>query len=647
MPNTKTGSQKTLFSAGGLILVLFILVFVNLIFSRVNLRWDVTADKLYSLSDSTQKILANLNENVTIKVFYSKNVSYLPVYIKNYARRMLDFLSEYEFYSNGTVTIEVYNPTIDSEEEDWAQKYGIKAVNLGGGDTIYFGLVAVAADQEENIAFLNPIREKHLEYDITRIITRVQSSRKKKVAIISGLPVFGRPPQAFNMSGALQVTKPWLFVTELKKTYAVSEIKSTAESIPRDIDLLIMVQPKNLSVNLQYAVDQFVLNGGNVILFSDPFAVMDTRPGQPGDTSLEKLLTAWGVQLNSAQILADFDNATRIMTRSKQVENSSLWISLPPEAFNTDNMITAELETMLLPVTGVIQKIPASQFEYEPLLQSSTNSSTVDSLAARFGGGEIRRSFKPTEQKYDLAALVQGRFKTAFPGGRPGSDETDHPNNIADSAAGKAPPHADRHLTAAQKETGIIIVADSDMLFDNYFEENQNFLGFNISRIFNDNLNFLLNCGEMLAGNPELIKIRSRGKFERPFTRVKNLEQKAQARWLTTEQELVRKVEATNRKLRELEQQKDTSQKYIISEQQEVEIHKFKQEKSKINKELKKVRRNLRSDIERCGMVVKFVNIFLMPLIVSISGIFYALYIRKKRSHLNKVSQLPPLKGVS
>jgi len=629
MSDKKKGFHKILFSAGGLILILLILVFVNVIFSRANLRWDTTKDKLFSLSESTKKIISKLEEDVTIKVFCSKDVVNTPLHIKNYALRMLDFLSEYEYYSSGKVSIEVYNPIIDSEEEEWAQKYGIKEINLSTGDTIYFGLVAMAADQEETIKYLDPSREKHLEYDITRIITRVQTPYKKKIGIISGFPVFGQSPGGHNMPNRFQRTPPWLFVTELKKTYNVSNINLSSETIDSDINLLIIVHPKVLSEKLQYAVDQYVLRGGNVILFSDPFAIMDTTPGQSQASIPEKLLTAWGVKMDSTKVVVDFDYSTRLMTGQNRVENSPLWISLQPESFNSENIITGKLESMLLPVAGAIQKIPQSGLEYEPLLQSSTNASLVEGFMVRFGVSEIRRGFKPSNKKFDLAATISGVLKTAFPNGRPETDKNDSQDN-KQNLSSETVKSIHKHLNTGEKNSTLIIIADADLLFDNYYVNKQNFLGLNISRVFNDNLNFLLNASEMLTGNQELINIRSGGRFERPFTRVQELEKSAQARWLATEQELVRKVDETNQKLRELEREKDTTQQFIISAKQEAEIQKFKQEKLRINKELKNVRRNLRADIESLGSAVKFINIFLMPLLVSMAGIFYALYKRKK-----------------
>jgi ABC-type uncharacterized transport system involved in gliding motility auxiliary subunit len=237
----------------------------------------------------------------------------------------------------------------------------------------------------------------------------------------------------------------------------------------------------------------------------------------------------------------------------------------------------------------------------------------------------IRRDFKPSGTVRNLAVRITGKFKTAFPDGKPApvptAGEETTQTDITDSQGA---------LAEGRTESAIIVVADSDLLYDGYYLSQQNLLGFTISNIFNDNLNFLLNACEMLTGNPALIGIRSRGTFERPFTRVQELERKAQDRWLDQEQALVRQVEATNEKLRLLEQQKDASQQAILSAEQEQEIARFQEEKLKINKELKTVRRNLRSEIEQLGTTIKFLNIFLVPLLVGIGGIIYAATRRRK-----------------
>lgn len=626
MADKQKGFDKSFFSAGGLLLVLFILVLINLIFSRVNLRWDSTQDKLYSLSEGTKKILSDLKQDVTIKVFYTKDNVNTPAPIKIYSQRVLDFLGEYENYSKGKLTLEIYNTRSDSDEEDWANKYGIQAVQLPTGEKIYFGLVAVAADQEETIPMMDPSREEHLEYDMTRIISRVQSAEKRKIGIISGLPVFGQPPMAFNIQNQSQGSEPWMFVSELKKTYNVEEIAASSESIDADIDLLMVLYPKNLSETLQYAVDQYVLKGGKVMVFADPFCVSDSSQDQSKAASLDKLFTAWGVKMEPGKMLVDFDNPTRVRTQNNQIEDSPLWVSAGEDSFNTKDITTAKLEGMLFPVIGVIEQMPESKFEYESLLKSSSNSSLADTMQIRFGSDMLRRNFKSSNQKYDLAVRIQGTFKTAFPEGKPKDNSQDKEKKEEAEDEKTAP-----HLAEGTKKAVIIIVGDADFLFDGFYMSRQSFLGIDMSRMFNDNLNFVLNTTEMLTGSEELISIRSRGKFERPFTKVQELEKKAQTKWLAREQELVGKAEETNRKLREFEQKKDKSQKFVMSQEQETEIQRFQEEKRRVNKELKEVRRNLRADIEALGTRIKIFNIFMMPLLVSIAGIAYGMY-RRKRS---------------
>lgn len=616
-------SPKTLLSAGGAVILLVILILVNVVFSHVILRWDGTKDKLYSLSDGSKKILGSLKEDVTIKVFYTKDVANMPLHIKTYASRVIDFLSEYEHAGKGKIKVELLNPKPDSDEEEQAQRYGIEDMDLPTGEKIFCGLVAIAADQEEVMSHLDPAREEQLEYDITRLVSRVQSAKGRTIGIISSLPVSGGPPM-FNQRGI----QPWVFVSELRKTYKVEDIAPTSDKLDKDFDLLMIIQPKELSEKLQYAIDQYVLKGGALMVFADPQATADMggRPQMPG-MAIDKLFKAWGIKMDSSKLVMDFDHPTKLRNQNNQVEENPLWLSARKDTFNKDDIITSRLDSMLLPMAGAIQKLPDSKVEYTSLIKSSPNSALADAFKARFNAEMLRQNFAASNEKYDVAVRLKGTFKTAFPDGKP-KDEKDK------SEAAPAP--ASEHLTEGKKNAMIVVVADSDLLQDDYYVSKQNFLGLNFAKIFNDNLNFVMNAAEVLTGSEDLISIRSRGKFERPFVKVQELERAAQAKWLSREQELVRKVEDTNQKLREIEQRKDASQKLILSKEQEEEIRRFQDEKQRISKELKEVRRNLRSDIESLGARLKFYNIFLMPLLVSLAGIFYALHKRKKSQNPEK-----------
>lgn len=623
MSNGNKRIGKTVFSAGSAVLVLVIVVLLNILLSHTTLRWDASEGHLYSLSAGTRKILGNLNQDVTIKVFYSKHVPNIPSHIKHFSQRVIDFLSEYEHYGKGRIKVEVYDPKPDSEEEEWAIKYGMKSIRLPSGEPVYLGLVALSADQEAAIPFIDPTQETRLEYDLTRLIARVQTAKRLKIAIFSGLPVFGSGMN-MAMGAPRQNMEPWFFIQELEKTYDLIQVQPNAERIDPSADLLILFHPKNMSDQLAFAVDQYVLGGGNAIVFADPLSLMDDPRMGAGGSIPEKLLAAWGIRIPPGKAVADYDYATRLRNRDNQIETNPMWLSVGADAFNQKDVITANLESMLMPVAGAIEILPDTTLTVEPLVTTSPNNQLVDAQAHNQDVEALRRDFKPSGTVRNLAVRISGTFKTAFPDGKPqpaaGKDATPPAD---DGAAGKV-------LTTGTKKATVVVVADSDLLYDGYYLSKQNFLGFDITNVFNDNLNFLLNASEMLTGNPALINIRSRGTFERPFTRVQELERKAQARWLDQEQALVRKVDETNEKLRMLEQRKDGSQHAILSKEQEQEIARFQEEKLRINKQLKVVRRNLRADIERLGMTVKFINIFLIPLLIGIGGIIFAIVRRRK-----------------
>ena len=617
--------KKTLVSTTGLIILLVILIMVNVILSYASIRWDATEDKIYSLSDGTKNIISNLTMPITIKFFYSRSNRNLPSGLKLYAKRVMEFLSEYKHMSQGRIAIEILDPKIDSDEEEWAQKYGMQAIQGSGGERIYSGLTFLAEDREESIKLLDPSRETLLEYDITRIIHRLQTPEKKVVGIISTLPVFGLPATPAAQRQSMNA-RPWFFVTELKKTYEVREISLSTAQIDSSVDLLVIIHPKELSPSLQYAIDQHVLGGGNVLVFVDPFCVSDQSQAQqqfmrPPSSSLEKLFSAWGIAMEPEKALVDLDQPTRVRGANNQAENSPVWISARGEAFSGSDVVTSRLETMLFPVAGAIKKTEGSTYEFEPLVQSGKNASLTDAFKASFGATALKKDFIAAEERFYIVARVRGMFKTGFPAGPPEEEKSESASTEKRNR---------KQLKTGNEQATLIIVADADMLADSFYVRRSQLMGFNLSKVFNDNLNFLSNAVEILTGSDDLIGLRSRGKFERPFTAVLELEKRAQERWLAKEKELVGRVESTNNKLRELQQQKDASQRLIISPEQEAEIDKFKEERRRINRELKQVRKNLRADIESLGATLKGINIFLIPFCVAIAGVGFAIFKQRR-----------------
>jgi len=614
--------KKALVSVTGLATLFLVLVFVNIIASYATIRWDATEDNAYSLSSGTRHILDTMTEPVTIKFFYSRSNPNIPANIKVYAKHAEDFLSEYRHGGKGRIKVEMVDPKLDSDEEEWAQKYGVEPMRTPEGN-IYCGLVFLSADREDVIPWLDPTKEQMLEYDLTSIIQGLQTTEKKVVGVISSLPLFGTKGRAMPGQAPGQ---EWLFVTEMKKIYDVREISPITQTIDPSLDLLMVVYPKNLSPQLEYAIDQYVLSGGNALIFVDPLCVSDREQGQQqfmrsSGASLDRVFKAWGISMNPAKAVADFGQPTRVRTGGNSTEENPLMISARGDVFNRKDVVTAGLESMLFPVAGAIEKTGDMGHEFDPLVGSSTNAALTDAFNAFLGLEAVKKGFVPAGKPFNLVVRIRGTFKTAFPDGCPKSEDPE----AKPFEAPKVP-----HLTDAKKASTLIIVSDADMLADQFYVQRSNFFGLPISEMFNDNLNFFSNAAEILTGSDDLIGLRSRGKLERPFTAVLELKQKAQERWLSKENELVKQVEETNQKLRQLEQQKEGSQKMIISPEQEAEVARFKEERQKINRQLKEVRKNLRAEIENLGATLKAINIFLMPLLLSIVGIVFAIYKQRK-----------------
>jgi ABC-type uncharacterized transport system involved in gliding motility auxiliary subunit len=606
--------RKTIVSITGLGVLLVILVMINGLFSHASLRWDATEDRIYSLSEGTRNILANLEEPVTINFFYSRSSRDFPANLKLYARRVGDMLSEYERAADGMIELQYHDPKPDSDEEEWAQLYGIRPAQLPGGEKIYCGLVFLSGGREQRIEMLDPSREELLEYDLTLMISRVQTARKKVVGVLTELPVFGAGPRA-----AMQrpdAAQPWFFVSELEKTYDLQRIPTSATAIDPDIDLLVLIHPKNLSPALQYGIDQYLLKGGNILAYLDPVCLSDRasamrNPMMPSSSSPGKLLDSWGIEMDFSGVVADLDNPTKVRANDA-VEDNPAWITVRNTNFNKTEPLISKLESMLLPLAGGITQSEESACEFTPLITTSSNAAVVEPMKAQLSAAIIRKDLSLPGKKFHLAAHIRGTFRSAFPEGPP---------------AGESPgDRAVDHRAEGLRDASVVIVADADMLADHFYLQRGNLLGFDISKMFNDNLNFLVNACELLTGSTDLTNLRSRGKFERPFTAVMELERGAREKWLSKEKELVGKMEETNRKLQELQQHKDESQKLILSPEQEKEIARFKEEKRRINSELKEVRKKLRQDIDRLGLVLEAVNIFLMPLCVALAGLGFALY---------------------
>jgi len=624
----------------GLLALLAILIAVNIILSRVRVRADLTEEKLYTLADGTRAVLKSLDGPVTLKFFFSGGGAEVPVPLKNFARQVEDLLKEYELASGGKVLVETYDPEPDSDAEEWAQRYGLAGEQLGiMNSALYMGLVAVKGDTHSVIPFLDPRNEERMEYNITHMIVRVANPKKPVVGILSSLPVMGVRSFPYAMPGQPRPKNqpPWVAFQDLNKDYDVRQLPADADAIDPAIDVLIVVHPKNAPEKTLYAIDQFVLRGGRLLAFIDPLCLADAMNQEAAMggmarpmSDLGPLTAAWGITYETDKVVADLSASTRVQRGDNTIEDNPVFLSLRNFNINGKDIITSSLESLGLPAAGAFAGTGAEGLTFGSLLVSSEQSALISAMAAQMGEEAIRREFKSGLKRLNLAIRLQGKFKTAFPQGKPKATPNPDKNDPAESAKEQAKPE---DTTPALKEsaqaTTVVLVADVDMLYDAFAVQEMPIFGQRVFQPLNDNINFFANAVEQLSGNADLAKIRARGRFDRPFDRVQELQREAQQRWMMQERELQEQMATTQARLESLQSNKDKSQRYILSAEQEQEIAKFKQEQIKIQRELKQVRKNLREGIEELGVKVKVINIIAVPLLVCLAGLAFGWHRRR------------------
>ena len=417
----------------------------------------------------------------------------------------------------------------------------------------------------------------------------------------------------------------WIFLSELRKTFSVEVLDSATTSIDSALGVLMIVHPKKLSDETLYAIDQYVMKGGKVVVLVDPNSRADLQNsqsammGQMPDTAsnFHKLFQAWGVEYDSSKLIGDFQYATQINAGASGILRYPLWMSLDKSALSSDHPITSQLESLLFIESGALKQKEGSKQEWTSLITTSQQSGLVESILTRFAAPDsIVRDLKVDDTSRTLAALVKGEFVSAFDSAPKPADE-------------KAQPNPAEHLSKSPS-TAILVVADSDFLSDAYSVQRFSFLGQSVAQPINDNLNLILNAAEFLSGNEALMSIRSRGQFSRPFTTLLALEKNAQMKFQEEERLLQEKLKSVQEKLQTLSQQQNSDQKLLITPEQEKEIQNFREEERKARKNLREVRKVLRQDVEQLGQLLLAFNLLFAPLLVGIAGVL--VYRRRNQS---------------
>jgi len=629
-----SNKEKSIFSKiggglAGLALLLGIICAVNIILSNLNIRMDLTEKKLYTLSNGSKKLLGQLENDVTLKFYFSESSAEMPRMLKLYANQVKDLLKEYAIAGKGRLAIEAYNTKPDSDAEEWAQRYGIEPQQTSMlGQPVYFGLAAVSGDNEQVIGALSPNTESTLEYDITRLITRVAWPDKPVIGVMSSLSVLGTPPNPMMMQSGRPPDQGWMAFQELRKDYTVREVSTEADTIDADIKALVVVHPKNLADATLFAIDQFVMRGGRLIVCVDPFSITDFESsggqnammrqmggaGQAGPSTLGKLFDEWGVRFNTSKIVADMRCATKLRGGNGGVEDNPAFLSLTSANMAQNDLLTAPLSQIMLPFAGALEDKTQAELTFTPMITTSTDSAClVDQMNARFGMSAMRAQLTPDNIQRVLAARLQGKFNSAYPDGK------------IESVSNKV-----ENVLISGNST-VMIFGDSDFINDRFCVQIRNSLFGRVAQPINNNLTLFANTVELFAGREELIGVRSRGESSRPFTEVDEREAKAMKKWKAEEDRLQAALQQTQQRLQEMQKQKSGNQRLILSPEQEVEIVKARKMQAKTRKQLKMVRKSLNSNIENLGLALKVVNIGLVPLFIIAFGIFRGIRRRKNK----------------
>src|SRR5581483_2760755 len=524
-----------------------------------------------------------------------------------------------------------YEPKPDSDAEDSARLDGVEGQMLQNGDKIYLGLSVSMLDSKEAIPFLNPERERLLEYDISRAISKVGTTDKPVVGIMSGLPVFGSPANPMMEQMGRQGQEPWFIINELKSDFTVRQVEMTATNIDSDIKVLMVIHPKDITDQAQYASDQFVMRGGKLIAFLDATCVADSHSDNPmmgqmpgGGSSLDKLVKAWGLQFDTSKVAADLKYMLKMMGRDGQATDAPGFLNISGDGLNKDDVATSELPDVWIPLGGAFTGTPVQGLKETVLLKTTTDSQLVEGMMAAFSGENILKDFKPSGTEYALAVRLNGKFKTAFPEGRP---------KDASATDKKSDAKTDDTLKETKADNTVVLVGDSDMLYDQFAVERQAFLGMNFAQPRNGNLDFAQNLVEQLSGDSDLISVRSRATLDRPFTRIRAMEAKADELYLSKLKEFEDAKQQTQQRINELQRSKEQGQqRFILSPEQQTELDKLKKDAATINQQLKQTRKELARDKESLQNTLKWTNILGMPMVVAVSGICLAVFKRKRTS---------------
>ena len=619
--------RSSVISGTGLLLAvcLFIATIVLANTALTTWRIDLTQNKLFTLSKGTINILNNLEEPVQLDFYFSqKAMNDFPL-LANYGIRVRDMLEELATHAHGKLILNIIEPETFSEAEDQAVASGLRTVSVSANsDRVYFGLVGTnSTDDEKVIPFFQTNRESALEYDLTKLIYNLAYPDKRIVGVYSQLPIIGKKGD--------QTAPTWTIINALKEFFEIINLNENIDALNQKIDVLMLVHPKKLNTETLYAIDQYLLKGGKAIIFLDPLAEQDrTQPDAASPSVmpilysyLDEILEKWGLKISKGKIAVDINAAMRVQAsgpRGPQEIDYLPWLRLTEKNFNSEDFSTSELNVLHMGTVGAIENIEGEEIKVEvtPLIQTSKQSTKLerDLILFQRDPTVILNNFKSDEKNLLIAARIKGKVQTVFPDGLPVDENKEQ---LMD----------DDFIN--EGNINVILVSDTDILADHFWIRKQDMLGVSVPQPISNNGDFVINSIENLSGSTDLISLRGRGKYSRPFVRVETIRKQAESEFREREKELQVALQETENEIRKLQQEQGNEKSYLLNNKLTAEIEKFRNERLATRKELRSVQHDLRKNIEKLGSQLRFINIGLIPLLITLLALIIGIYRANKR----------------
>ncbi|TYO98113.1 ABC-type uncharacterized transport system involved in gliding motility auxiliary subunit [Geothermobacter ehrlichii] len=628
-------THQRLLSRSGLLIALLLFVLLNLAaaFGLRGWRIDLTEQHLNTLSQGTRNILAALDKPVTLRLYLSRQAIRKAPGLATYADRVTSLLDEYAALAGDNIRLQRIDPEPFSEAEDDAVRFGLQGIPLGdGAENLYFGLVGELDGRHKTIPFFQPERERFLEYDLTQLIYQLAHPKRLVVGILSGAPIDG----GFSGGMSLRMQPPWLIVDQLRQQFEVRMLPKNGEPVPEEVDVLMLVHPAYLEADALYAADQFILRGGKALVFADPLSEASIQ-GDPGralspNEDFERMLASWGVRLEKGKVVGDLAQSLKVNYQGRRSiiqVNYLPWLNIGPASLSEDDVVTSQLGNITMATAGALSPVEGARTTFTPLVRSSDEAMLIDAARIAFAPDPagLLADFKPAGESFVLAARISGEIESAFVQGPPKQEKEKTSSGKKDESDKEKKPE---HLSRSKGPVHLIVVADSDLLQDKFWVQSTNFFGRTLAIPTAANADLVANALEALGGSPDLISVRSRGSYQRPFTLLAELQRKAEMRFRAKEQELSRKLRETESRLNELQRKRQDSGSTTLTPEQEREVEKFLAEKVRIRKQLRQVQYQLRADIEELETTIKAFNIGLVPGLLTLVA-FVAWILRRSR----------------